>query len=860
MKKYDKKFHLIWILAAIACLCALSAFAANSLGKPADESEVPGNWTADHSSTRYLWFSIRDSKNVKQEKALTYYSPEVSKHFPDPDLSEFGDHPDFTNGMNDGHDDPRATVKILTNNQMNDYLESLPKDNMSIVYMGDYPKGLRMPYLVFSKPKIDHPTGDKLRELDKPIYYLRAQVHGNEIAATDGAILLAQRLAKKHPDMDGVLDKISIVILPRFNADGTKLHQRGTSLVSGDSWGTGAPDFLVSQGEGGGVSEYGGGIMAGLDQNRDNLWLGTPASRANARILAEYKPEVCLDAHEYGSNGYFGLPSMDVNPIDPRDFEYVVDPVTGNIVLRDSYPGTLSYYKEQMTTQWGNNLLIPENMRNTSEKMQQEVVAGLGNESNPTGAFYWAPYVEGSYGLVMSADTPSLAVGGLISLDAIPEGAQREKMRKWVDRNGNVPERKAFNVSTEGGFDPGTARNTMGLTPAISFLTESRSPGGRWELPRRVMGQYLTSRYLIKSIIDNIDVIKNEVALARKAVINDVGDNSKKIAIRQDYATLDYSMVETYGIYLDDGSSMDIPGMRRNSRFGTTPAFEVVRPYAYIMDGDYNMSDKIAFRMSHFGIKFERLTKPTEIEVSAYTVTNTRAAAPSFGSSCRIDGVSSATITKTFPTGSYIFYMDQQMANIIAALFEPVSMRSWIGKDLANMNVVLNKEVPFYRYEKNAGIANAIKVEIPILDFTDVFLFDVETYALGELDEARSEVHDDVYGQTMILYGNPILTKTFRAYLPFDGITRRWYVYDPAKESYSMKSFGYDDEMNRYYIEVETASLTSRGDGYYALDVLATPAGANPYWDGGGSSCNGGFAGLALLAIPIALAFKRRKR
>lgn len=853
-----KKFRLGGILAVVLCCCALTAFAANSLGKPAAEGDVPGNWTADHGSDRYLWFSVRDSNNQRVEKALQWYSPEVRKHFADPPLSEFGDHPDFTNGMNDNYDNPTGIVKILTNAQMNNYLESLPKGNMTIRYMGDYPKGLRMPVLIFSEPRLSDPSGENLRALGKPIYYLRAQVHGNEIAAAGGALLLAQRLAQKHPDMDGVLDKISIVILPRFNADGSKLHQRGTSLVSGDSWGSGAPDYLVSLGEGGGVSEYGGGIMAGLDQNRDNLWLGAPASRANARILSEYKPEICLDAHEYGSSSYFGVP---LKQEQGDGFVYVTDPVSGRIVLQDAYPGTLVYYREQMTTQWGNHLMIPEALRNKNEEVQQKIVAGLERADNPSGSFYWAPYVEGSYGLQTSAANGNLANAGLISLDQLPTAAEREKMRKWADAEGRVPHYDSYNVSTEGGFDPGTARNTMGLTPALSFLTESRSAGGRWEYPRRVMGQYLTSVYLIRAVIDDLDGIKSEVARARAAVIADVGDPSKKIAIRQDYATMNYANVESYSVYFQDGSSADVPGVRRNSRFGTAPTFEVTRPYAYVMDGSYGMADTIAFRMSHLDVKFERLTEATELDVVAYTVTNVRAAAPSFGSSCRIDGVSSASVKKTFPAGSYVFYMDQQMANFAAALFEPVSMRSWAGKDLADMGVVLGKVMPFYRYEKSERIATAEAIEMPILDFTDFFLFNARAADAAKLREAREATGTAGFAQTMILYGNALTDSSFRAYLPSDGARRTWYIYDPEAEAYVAKEVAFDSGMNRRYIVIDKSSLVPGGDGYYSFDMLATPAGSGTSGSssgGGSGGCDAGFAPLALLALIPAIAGSRR--
>jgi hypothetical protein len=814
------KSGAVFVVVAALFICVAAYAVGNSAGKPRNVDEVPGDWTLDQSKMVNMWFAWKDGNNNRVDNPLENYSPEVSKYFADPDMSLFGDHPDFAGDMNANYDNPAGTVKFLTNAQMNEYLEKLVRepsnDSMSIRYIGDYPKGIRMPLLVFSHPKLSDPTGDNLRALGKPIFYLRAQVHGNEAAAGGGAIMLAQRLARKHEDLSGVLDKISIVILPRMNSDGTKIHQRGTSLVSGDTWASGDPDYLTSVGPGGGQSEYGGGLMSGLDQNRDNLWLGTPVSRANARIFAEYMPEICLDAHEYGSNSYYGLPKKAASG---GSFTYVTDPAQGNMIsLRDPVLGTVVYYKEQMTTQWANHLLVPKGIRDLSETIQQRIVAGLADPSNPSGPFYWAPYVEGSYGLVISGD---VSRGGLIALSALPTLEERQKMQKWADANGNIPALSAYSTSTEGGFDPGTARNTMALIPGVSFLAESRSAGGRWEFPRRVMGQYLTSLYYIRAVIDNLDDVKSEVAAARAAVINDAGNPAVKMAITQTYAPMNYANVETYGIYNQDGTQEDVPGLRRNSRFGTVPVFEVSRPYAYIVDGSNVMADAIAFRMGHFNLKFERLTEDTDVNVTAYTVISADAA-PSFGATSRITKISSGNVTKKFPAGSYIFYMDQQMANFAAALFEPMSMRSWAGKDLKNPAAVMGHEAPFYRYELPAKISPVTSVEIPVLDFTDVFLYNVKPYSIAGLTAARAAVGvTDGYAQTMTLYGDLQGTASLRAYLPFDGTYRTWRVKDGS--SFAVKSPAFDAVMNRHYITLDASSITDRGDGYYDFDVFVTP-------------------------------------
>lgn len=853
-----KKFRIAGLLFAILGICSLAAFAAvNAKQKPMDELGVPGNWTISHADATRMWFT-----------PMTAYSSKVYEHFAGPAApadSEFGDHPDFTAAMRAGEADPTATVSILANDQMNAYLETLPKDNMTIRYIGDYPRGIRMPLLVFSKPRLADPSGENLRALGKPIYYLRAQIHGNEIAATAGAILLAQRLARGHADLAGVLDKISIVILPRFNGDGTKLQQRGTTLVSGDSWGTGKPDFLASEGSGGGASEYaftGLKVFDGLDQNRDNLWLGAPASRANARILAEYKPEFCLDAHEYGCSSTVGLP---VKSADAGGFYYATSQdADGNarIRLRDA-GGTQIYYKEQMTTQWANHLLVPDKIRNYAETIQQNIWAGMGQSTNPGGSYLCVPYVEGSYGLLVNAGDKGLGRTGLVSLDTVPAGSQRNNMAQWADLTGSIPPLKpiAYNTSTEGGFDPGTARNTMALTPAISFLTESRSAGGRWEYQRRVMGQYLTSLYYIKAILSDLDTYVNAVRQARADVIasgqaENIGKTGNTIPVTQTYAEATYDDVVSYGVYHEDGLAEDIPGYRRNSRFGTTPVDVRKRPYSYIIDGDYDMANDIVFRMSHLGIAFERTTEPVTVEVEVYTVTSADAS-PGFGQTSRVRSVSVATKSVTLPTGSYVCYMEQQMANFAAVTFEPMSMRAWIGKDLANVGVILNKEAPFYRYMKTEKIAPVEKIEITPLDFTDAFLYrDVAMSVADSQAALKAAGLAQGYAQTATIYGDIASAGSVKAYLPSDGTRRSWYVLDRSANKYVRKATAFDSGMNRSYIAIDAASLRDDGDGYYTFDMIATAASGSS--GGSGGSCDTG-AG-ALLALAGAAMCARRKR
>lgn len=849
------------LLALALCLVFVcTGIAANSAGKPANESEVPGNWTIGHANRYKMWWND-----------LSTYSQAVHAKFSDPALkNEFGDHPDFTAEMRVGEEDPKAVVKVLTTAQMNAYLESLPKDNMTIQYYGDYPKGLRMPVLIFSKPKLNTPTGEALRALGKPIYYLRAQIHGNEIGASSGAVLMAQRLARGHSDWAGVLDKISIVIMPCMNLDGTKIQQRGTSLVSGDIW-INDQDYYIAEGPGGGKSQYynfmttGRDVMVGFDQNRDNMWLGAPVSRVNARIIAEFKPEFALDAHEYGcgaqkedGEGAF-FAKVRTSP-DGSQFEYVTAADRENRLELTQKTGTTIYWREQMTTQYANNLMIPEEIRNYSEKIQQSIVAGLAKATNPGGVYHWAPYVEGSYGYTVSED--GMSAGGVVSLGSLPAD-QRENMKRWADSNDMVPDLKALLVSSEGGFDPGTGRNTMAFSPAFAFLAESRSAGGRWEMERRTMGQYLTNLNYVRAILDNLSEVTAIVKKARSEVVaQGKADNigpSNQVTIVNAFRASTYNDVVAYEAYLDDASVVTLPGNRRNARFGVVSTLDRQRPYAYIMDGGYAMADEIAFRMGHYDIRFERLAADTPLEVEALTVTkmNNRPSTAHFGLANTITAASVATVTKTFPAGSYVFYMEQQMANLLPLYFEPESPRSWIGKDVKNNAAILNKETPFYRYMKPVKIAGAEACSIIPTDFEGVTLYDTQVFSVAKLQEVREKIGlESATGQKVSVYG--YFAGNLKVFLPDDAASGSWYFLNDSSQ-WEQIAPQFDKTFNRYYALLTSKFVHTASNPDYSEFEMVRGGTKSSENGGGGGGCNLGGAGLFVL-LPVLYAGKRKNR
>jgi Synergist-CTERM protein sorting domain-containing protein len=806
---------------ALVFVFAFGVFAFNSLKKPMNVNESPGDWGAAYNAS-----AVPDAVHA------LFAWPESLRPL-------LGDHPDFasdslaTAAEKWAWDDNKQSVRgyTVTNKQLSEYFESLPKTNMTIRYLGDYPKGIPLPLLVFSKPKLDDPSGENLRALGKPVFYLRASVHGNEWPAQSGAVLFAQRLANGHADFDGVLDKISVVIMPRVNSDGTKNNQRGSSLVSGDRWGSADT-----------ASQF---AMAGattLDTNRDNPWLDHPAVRRIARILAEYKPEFVMDMHEMGtgSTGYY-FPTK--TPVDyGNGFVYSVG-ANDRISVSSA---TRVFWKEQLTTQPANHLAVSRTMFDYIDTIEESLAAKLENPSNPTGPFFWSQYHEGN-GYGMRSGGGTAGAGTLISLDAVPS-EYRANMSYWVDANGNVPHYDSINAVIESGLDHGNARNHASLTPSIAFLLESRGQTARWEYARRTMGQYLGSYYYMQAILDDFDNAVAMVNRERDRVVGlgkagNIGAADNTIILNFKEVNRGYGDVVSHEVLLSDGSTAETIGIRVPSRSTMIATEEVGAPFAYIMRADYEMADTIADRMSNQGAVVERTTEPMVIEVEAYTVTDasgsaggygarnagtytgSRVANGSFGygdSRIGIQTVDKATKTVLFPEGSYIYYMEQMAGLHIGVTMEPMSWRGWWGKDrnAAGLAATVGVEVPIYRYVIPSKIQNAEPIDIVPLDWTDVTNQYVHAYPIAGLLAAREKSGVDGYAQTVRVYGE-LGAPITRAFIPDNGTRRSWHVLNRVSGEWVAQTPKFDADMNRHYLEISGVNWLPAGDGYFEVDVMA---------------------------------------
>jgi len=132
-------------------------------------------------------------------------------------------------------------------------------------------EGREQPYAIFSRPMVTSPA--EAWASGKPILELASNVHGGEKTVRDSLLILIGELADPAHEMNQLLDKLVVLVLPSINPDGFVRSTRGNST--------------------------------GVDMNREYINLEQPALRNYVRnILQLWHPHMCLDGHNGGSYPY----------------------------------------------------------------------------------------------------------------------------------------------------------------------------------------------------------------------------------------------------------------------------------------------------------------------------------------------------------------------------------------------------------------------------------------------------------------------------------------------------------------------------------------------------------------------------
>jgi hypothetical protein len=128
-------------------------------------------------------------------------------------------------------------------------------------------EGRTLPFLFLSSPsRISNTT--KLR------VYIQGAIHGNEPSADQGIMSLLGKMDANATWTANLLDRMDILVLTRYNADGVFYFQRE--------------------------------LASNIDPNREHTKLVKEQSRNIKRRVSAWQPHVVLDVHEFAAHNVFG--------------------------------------------------------------------------------------------------------------------------------------------------------------------------------------------------------------------------------------------------------------------------------------------------------------------------------------------------------------------------------------------------------------------------------------------------------------------------------------------------------------------------------------------------------------------------
>ena len=594
---------------------------------------------------------------------------------------------DYSPGKHTISEDLPGNVGYITTQQeILDWFAALPTDRMQYKLITGFPyytgngyqdyalaRTFELVLAVFSKPAAFTP--EQVKAIGKPVVWLHGQIHGGETSPAEALLQIAKEFAEgKHDD---VLDKITVVMVPRLNVDGAWNITRGTTAL--------AP-----------VGHAGAG-SAGLDMNRDWVAFEAPIVRAARQLQIEYDAIAHYCGHQQGYT------------FDQENAPNAAGTGTVSTGYRRGYDIAL-------TTSETHNLNLHFRVRDLADKYYVPDAKKV-LESNNVG---WDWYIAGSISGAMNA---GVTYGThTIPMDVISSDG----------RTGPIPGnisytygRTDFALSTEEGI----AMNGMGIAnQSIGFVYEVSSIGVRLDYLRRVYAQYLAALEITKTAARNVDFFMQEIDVAKVTEIGGrvpisfwgiappaMPNDPKNVFEFKDWRKEDIpEVVNSIGYGIRPTWSIRAHHAERD------PNYTVNRPIAYIIPKDQY---EAAIRLFYAGVKLERLTSDQEIEVEAYTVTetgNNGNRSPS-GSVSQVNNgiraVTKATIKKTFPKDSFVVRMTQIGASLAALAIEPLAIRNYGNMYLSRspstvipewyrdtfFPVAVGQEYPSYRYVSSAS-------------------------------------------------------------------------------------------------------------------------------------------------------------
>ncbi|MCL2146844.1 MAG: hypothetical protein FWH52_03455 [Synergistaceae bacterium] len=651
-------------------------------------------------------------------------------------------------------DNPGVTVPTYigramytTQTELVNFIENLPRTNLTVEYLGEIPRGFPFPFLIFSKNTDRTPAG--LAATGKPLVWVQGNIHGDETSGPEGCLTLANDLARGR--YDSYLDKVNVILIPRVCADGAKAPRRESRDLLALQW-TPQPEAR--------------------DLNRDNMLLDLPVTRAMRKMFLAYGPHFCADLHERSGSS--------ISATITNTFGVKIDNDGGDI--GSSGTTILQGTRELIRLRY-------EYMEPALAKLAEPygVTFGLYREGTDT----IAHGVTNNFGTswASTAATRWARLDG----DKWPPAAGPNRGPYWEAEYSNTfvnntawdPDAPYY-VIPEAYYNNRSSRNINAMPGVVSQLFENKGPGARLFFERRVATGYLCALSIIKTAAEQGDEIlpkimeirKNFVEKGKTVSTNDMvpilvvqprpmhwnaGSDQVKGADGTNYLPdfgyagreVGYTVVDLGLANVTDPKDLSavvrydgtkavrsrVPNPTSSADYeplqgGPSPdgyhqvvkfehtwlgwaLRERIRPYAYIFEGPY--ANELATRMMIAGINVKRLAQDTAIDVEGWKYNQ-----PPY-----VDLANSGTngwlnrdITmyeipgRQFKKDAYVVYLGQLASNLISMYFEPDlpwNVASCIflpymsvaagGASTRDLSAALvGVEMPAYRYLKEVDL------------------------------------------------------------------------------------------------------------------------------------------------------------
>ncbi|KAF5025738.1 hypothetical protein F66182_2205 [Fusarium sp. NRRL 66182] len=241
--------------------------------------------TALVSGLLYAGLASAQLSYARNQVALVKDSDEAARHFPDVEGVELNS-PAFTNPKSVPSRFDNGTSGPTDDATLDYFLQSLASRNDWLTYTNPSFKsdeGRSIPY-VFLSASSQLTTTSNSSAPQKLRVYLQGGVHGNEPGGDQALLALLGKFDANSTWTASILDKMDIMILPRYNPDGVAFFQR----------------FLAT----------------GFDPNRDHIRFTSQQTRDVKQLITDFSPHIGVDCHEYSANRAYGANEQWAQAVD----------------------------------------------------------------------------------------------------------------------------------------------------------------------------------------------------------------------------------------------------------------------------------------------------------------------------------------------------------------------------------------------------------------------------------------------------------------------------------------------------------------------------------------------------------------